>query len=452
MKIRLISPKMTLRPMDSEFKRLMSPSLSLLTVASLTPLEHDIEIVDENLAPLSFDNTPDLIGINVNVDTSIRAYKIAQIYRQKGIPVILGGIHVSTNPEEGLQYADSVCIGNAENIWHIVLNDLEKKQLKQRYQDNNLTDLSLVSKLRWDLIPTHRYLVTNIISSSRGCPFRCDFCYNSSNYMKGYQTRPVEYIIEEIKALKTKQVMFIDDNFIGNIQRTRALLNAIKPMQLTWHAAVSTNLVEHLDLLDQMANTGCRSLFIGFESINTNSIKSVNKKQNRVESYEKLIREIHNRHIMVNASMVLGMDHDDIDVFDNTLDWLIRNKVETMTAHILTPYPGTKLFNQLESEERIIDMDWSHYNTSNVVFKPKHMTAEQLREGYLRIYEEFYSFKNIIRRMPTEKKQRRAYLLFNLGYRKYGKIAASIIKHLGLMNLYGRTASHIAYRIRKNVI
>jgi radical SAM superfamily enzyme YgiQ (UPF0313 family) len=270
--------------------------------------------------------------------------------------------------------------------------------------------------------------------------------------MKGYQSRPAEYIVEEIKALKTKQVMFIDDNFMGNISSTRKLLNAVKPLRLTWHAAVSANLVEHLDLLDQMADAGCRSLFIGFESINTNSIKSVNKKQNNVESYEKLIREIHDRHIMVNASMVFGMDHDDIDVFDITLDWLIKNKVETMTAHILTPYPGTKLFNKFKSEGRITDMDWSHYNTSNVVFKPKHMTAEQLREGYLRIYKEFYSLKNILKRLPTENKQRRAYLLFNLGYRKYGKIAASIIKHLGLMNLYGRTACHLAYSIKKNII
>jgi radical SAM superfamily enzyme YgiQ (UPF0313 family) len=449
MKIRLISPRMTLRPMDSEFKRVMSPSLSLLTVASLTPPEHDVEIADENIAPLRFDNAPDLVGINVNVDTSIRAYKIAQMYRQKGIPVILGGIHVSTNPEEGLQYADSVCIGNAENIWNTVLADLKHKKLKQRYQNNTLTDLSIASKLRWNLVPTHRYLVTNIISSSRGCPFRCDFCYNSSNYMKGYQTRPVENIVEEIKALKTKQVMFIDDNFMGNISSTNALLKAIEPMQLIWHAAVPTNLVEHLDLLDQMAQTGCHSLFIGFESINTNSIKSVNKKQNHVESYEKLIREIHHRNIMVNASMVFGMDHDDAEVFDKTLNWLIRNKVETMTAHILTPYPGTKLFNQLKSEGRITDMDWSHYNTSNVVFKPKHMTAEQLREGYLKIYKDFYSLKNILKRLPTEKKRRRAYLLFNLGYRKYGKIAASVIKHLGLMNLYGRTASHLAYGIKR---
>lgn len=447
MKIKLISPKMTLRPMDSEFKRLLSPSLSLLVLAALTPSQHEVEIADDNTSCLKFDDSPDLVGINVNVDTSKRAYEIAEIYRRKGIPVVLGGIHASANPEEGLCHADAVCIGEAESVWETILTDTQHQKLKPCYEHTEPTDLSQVPYPRWELVHHYRYLYTNIIAASRGCPFRCDFCYNSNGYMEKHRTRPVDQVIGEIQAMGTRQVMFIDDNLIGNIRWMRSLLKAIAPLQLTWHAAVSANLVRHLDLLDQMAETGCRSLFIGFESINADSIQNVNKKQNNVNAYETLIREIHARGIMVNASLVFGLDEDRPDVFAHTLDWLVRNKVESMTAHILTPYPGTQLFDRFKAEGRIIDTDWSHYNTSRVVFQPKHMTAEQLQRGYLKIYRDFYSLKHILKRMPDSRKQRMAYLLFNLGYRKYGKPAAFLVHRLGLMNLYGRVARRLSYGI-----
>lgn len=447
MRIKLISPKMTLRPMDSEFKRVLSPSLSLLVVASLTPAKHDVEIADENTSKLTFDDTPDLVGLNVNVDTSQRAYEIARVYRRRGIPVILGGIHASANPDEALRHADAVCIGEAECVWETVLKDAQQKGLKPRYQSRGPTDLSLVPTPRWGLIHANRYLYTNILAASRGCPFRCDFCYNSNEYMQGHRNRPVSHVIDEIRHMGSKQVMFIDDNLIGNIPWTWSLLRAIEPLQLTWHAAVSANLVRHIDLLDRMAQTGCRSLFIGFESINADSIIDVHKKQNDVQDYERLIQEIHARDIMINASLVFGLDNDEPNVFDNTLAWLVKNKIETMTAHILTPYPGTRLFNRLKAQGRITDYNWSHYNTSSVVFKPKHMTARQLRRGYLKIYHDFYSQKNILKRMPRGRKSRIPYLLFNLGYRKYGKIAALLVGHLGLMNVYGRIARHLSYGV-----
>lgn len=447
MYIKLISPKMTLRPMDSEFKRVLSPSLSLLVVAALTPREHTVELADENTSRLCYDDHPDLVGINVNVDTSTRAYEIAQQYRHRGVPVVLGGIHTSANPQEGLRFADAICIGEAESVWETLLKDTQRNQLQTHYQATGPTDLSLTPLPRRDLIPTHRYLYTNIVSSGRGCPFRCDFCYNSNDYVHGHRNRPIGQVLEEILALDTKQVMFIDDNFIGNIAWTHRLLEAMRPLDLTWHAAVSANLVHHLDLLDQMADTGCRSLFIGFESINESSIRGVHKVQNRVAEYEALIREVHKRNIMVNASLVFGLDEDREDVFDNTLAWLIRNRVETMTAHILTPYPGTRLFARFQAEGRITDLDWRHYNTSEVVFQPKYMSATQLRQGYLKLYRDFYSMKNILKRMPAGHQTRLPYLLFNLGYRKYGKIAALLANQLGLMSLYGRLARHLSYGI-----
>ncbi|KAF1084307.1 Radical SAM superfamily protein [Sporotomaculum syntrophicum] len=447
MKIKLVQPKMSLRPMDSEFKRLMAPSLSLLVLAALTPKEHSVIIEDENANPLHLEDSPDLIGITVNVDTSNRAYQIAEYYRKKKVPVIVGGIHVSANPEEALQFADAVCIGEAENVWLQILTDVSIGQLKPKYYSMTMADPGKIPIPRWSLIPSRKYLYTNIIVASRGCPFKCEFCYNSCDYVHHqYRNRPIANVVEEIKLLKTKHVMFIDDNLIGDIAWTRAFLKEIKPLGLKWNAAVSANLINHLDLLDQMHESGCQSLFIGFESINEQSVQSVQKFQNKRQNYESLIDELHKRGIMVNASLVFGFDYDSPQVFQNTLDWLVKNKVETMTSHILTPYPGTVLYQRFFAEGRIIDFNLSHYNTSNVVFTPKQMTQEDLLKGYLWIYKEFYSFKNIFKRIPDHPKQKVPYILFNLFYRKFGKVTAKIAG-FGFMNSIGRFARRLSYHI-----
>lgn len=447
MKIKLISPKMSLRPMDSEFKRRMSPSLSLVTLASLINKEHLVYIEDENIQKINFDDQPDLVGITVNVDTSKRAYEIASIYRQKGIKVILGGIHVSANPQEAIKHADSVCIGEAEEIMNTIVSDAQNNKLKKYYYNSSASDPKNIPLPNWSLINKSKYLYTNIICSSRGCPFKCEFCYNSSKYVHHkYRNRPISSVMEEIRQMNTKQIMFIDDNFIGNPQHAIELMHELKKHNLTWHAAVSTNIVHMPKLMDLMKESGCKSLFIGFESINPESIESANKKQNNVKLYEKLIDELHSRNIMINASLVFGFDNDTPEVFKNTLEWLVRNKIETMTAHILTPYPGTVLYERLLTDGRIVDFDTNHYNTANVVFVPKKMTAEQLREGYLWIYDQFYSFKNIVKRLPENKKQRMSFLLFNFGYRKFGKIV-SILGKLGLMSFIGKLGRKLSYNI-----
>jgi radical SAM superfamily enzyme YgiQ (UPF0313 family) len=217
-------------------------------------------------------------------------------------------------------------------------------------------------------------------------------------------------------------------------------------LDLTWHSAVSTNIVHHPDLIIKMAHSGCRSLFIGFESIHADSIKSVNKGQNKIEEYETLIKLLHDNNIMVNASLVFGFDHDHVDTFSKTLNWLVKNRVETMTSHILTPYPGTTLYKRLESEQRIVDYDLSKYNTSNVVFKPRNMTAIELRSGYLRIYDDFYSYRNILKRRPGNKNLLAPYFMFNLGYRKYGRLLSRLGK-MGLMNQIGKLGGKLAYGI-----
>lgn len=445
LKIKLVSPKMSLRPMDSEFKRLMSPSLSLVTLASLTPKTHFVYIEDENLNPINFSDNPDIVGITVNVDTAYRAFDIARIYRNKGIKVIFGGIHASSNPDSMLEHCDSVCIGEAEELWVSILDDFSKGILKPKYFFTEITDLNKVPIPNWNIISRSNYLYNNIIVTSRGCPFRCEFCYNSCDYtIKKYRSRPIESVLKEIKALDKKRIMFIDDNFFGNLDWTEELIKNIKPLNIFWHAAVSANIVNHPDLIRNMSGSGCKSLFIGFESINTNSINSVRKTQNKVNEYNTLIRILHTNGIMVNASLVFGFDHDTKDTFGQTLDWLNSNKVETMTAHILTPYPGTKIHERLLKENRIIDFDLSKYNTSNVVFLPKNMTSDELKTGYLKIYKDFYSIKNIINRKPDNKQLVAPYFIFNLGYRKFGKYISKTGKN-GLMSKIGRLGSTLSY-------
>lgn len=447
MKIKLISPRMSLRPMDSEFKRRMAPSIALLVLAALTPSGHEVSIEDENTHPLNLHDWPDLVGITVNVDNSGRAYEIAAAYRARRIPVVLGGIHPSAIPEEAEQHADAVCVGEAEEVWRQILIDTQNHRLKRRYYNRTPTDLARTPIPRWELLDRSDYLYTNIICASRGCPFRCEFCYNSAEYVHhAYRTRPVAHVVGEIQRLDTRHVMFVDDNLIGNARWTRQLLQAIRPLRVKWNAAVSANVGSFPGLLDEMKESGCQSLFIGFETINQDAIRSVRKHQNHVNSYERLIQDLHDRGIMVNASLVFGFDHDGPEVFRHTLDWLLRNRVETMTAHVLTPYPGTVLFRRLLSEGRITDLDWGHYNTSQVVFTPKLMTAEELYEGYLWIYRRFYSWKNILLRMPRSREQRLPYLLFNFGYRKFGRFTSWFARR-GLMNRVGRFARRLSYGI-----
>lgn len=238
----------------------------------------------------------------------------------------------------------------------------------------------------------------------------------------------MEDVLEDIRAINSRHIMFIDDNFIGNIPWTKEFLHKIAPLKLKWNAAVSINIVNHLELLDQMKESGCQSLFIGFESINSDSIKTVHKVQNEPSDYDIAVKEIHKRGIMINASFVFGLDGDTKETFKKTLDWIVENKIETVTSHILTPYPGTKVYEKFSQENRITTNDLSLYNTANVVFIPKNMTEQELYSGYIRLYKQVYSVKNIIKRIPEAKEQVLPYLTFNFFYRKFGRFTDALCR------------------------
>lgn len=431
--------------MDSLWKTRMSPPLSLLVLGALTPPEHDILIEDENIEHLHLDDTPDLVGITVKVDTTYRPAEISARYRARGIPVVWGGIHATMCPDECLPYANAVVVGEAEILWSRVLADAAAHQLRGVYRNTGPVDIARVPIPRWDLMKDKAYLFTNTLRIGRGCPWHCDFCYNSSpNIDSRYRAKPVANVINEIRSLNTHHVMFIDDNFIGDITYARQLLLALRDLHITWHTAVSADIGKHNDILDLMVESGCKTLFIGFETLTKGNLESCRKRQNTIVSYDETIRKIHERGMMVNASLAFGFDEDDETVFPATLEWLVRNKVETMTGHILTPYPGTALYTRLLAEGRIIDNNLEHYNTSHIVFRPKRMSPEQLVRGYRWIYDQFYSWPCILQRWPATISQAIAYVQFAVLYRKFGKITSQVGRLIGMRPL-AKLATWLAY-------
>lgn len=459
MYVKLIQPKMRMRPMDTELKTRMSPHLGLMTVAGIlrdSGMVSRIEIENENIRTVTLDDRPDLVGITVTVDVLPRAVELAQKFREQGIPVVAGGIHITTAADSVPEDAfDSLIIGAAEGTWPEILQDVKAgleldgkagSRLKKVYRCRpDITGADL-HRPAYDMMKKDGYLYCNIVSTSRGCPYRCDFCYNSSRRRR-YVNRPVEDVLTDIQAIGMKHIMFIDDNFIGNPAWTRELVRAIKPMNLKWNAAVSADILDMPNLLDEMRDSGCQSLFVGFESVNPKAVEGVHKVQNRVEQYDALVEALHSRGIMINASFVFGLDGDTKETFRATLDWIIKNRIETVTSHILTPYPGTALYERMERAGRLTSRFLADYNTAHVVFQPDGMTAEELQEGYLWMYRKIYSFRNILRRMPRGKvcrKQIPAYLAFNLLYRKFGRFSNVLCRIVGFQRIgrWGQVLAH----------
>lgn len=445
--IKLIQPKMKKRPMDTQLKTRMSPPLGILTIANMFYKEHNVIIENENIRDIDFDEKVDIIGISITVDVLPRAIEIADRFRRKGIIVVAGGIQITACPQSAMEYFDVLSVGMAEKTWYDIISDFEKGQLKKVYKcSGEIKGRDIISPA-YNLIENKAYLYSNIVCTSRGCPFKCDFCYNSCESCKDiYINRPVEDVIGDIKAIGKKHIMFIDDNFIGNPKWTLEFVRAISSMKIKWNAAVSSNIVDMPDLLDEMVLSGCQSLFIGFESLNESSLKDVHKNQNNINKYERLVDELHKRNIMINASFVFGLDGDTSMVFKNTLDWIVKNRIETVTSHILTPYPGTKLYDDFLKENRITTFDYSLYNTANVVFRPEGMTEKELYEGYTWIYKEIYSFKNIIKRLPKSKKQILPYLMFNFLYRKFGRFSEFLCGKISFEKI-GRIGEWISYKL-----
>ncbi|MDD5774034.1 MAG: radical SAM protein [bacterium] len=386
-------------------KRYSQISLALPTLAALTPSGIDVEICDENIEHIDFDEKVDLVGITTNTYTVNRAYEIADTYRKRNVTVVLGGIHTSVLPEEALQHADSVVIGEAEEVWGELLNDFKENNLKKTYSSNSKPKLENSPIPRWDLVKTDSYTY-HTIQTTRGCPFDCDFCSVKLFFGKEYRYKPIANIIKEIELLlkikKNKIFFFSDDNITANKKYARELFEALIPYNIHWVGQAAVDVGIDSELLDIMYKSGCRQLLLGFESLSEKNLEQVNKpKINKVENYSKIIDNIHNNKISIIGAFILGDDSADESSFEKIKDFIEDNSIAFPQITVLTPFPGTRLYKRLKDEGRILNEDWNNYSCGVVCFKPKLISNEALQKGYIWLMRELYSYKSINKRFGS---------------------------------------------------
>lgn len=372
------------------------PPLGLATLAAYLPPDARIAIQDEHVERLELDDRPDLVVIQVYITSAYRAYEIADHYRRRGSYVCLGGLHITALPREAREHADSIFLGPGEDTWPEFLKDFRRGEPKPVYRSTVRT-LDDMPPVRRDLIKRELYLTPNTLVVSRGCPHMCDFCYKENFYQGGrsYYHQRVDQVLAEIDRLPGHHLFFLDDNLFADPRFAVALFQGMRGMNRVWQAAGTVRNAFDVRLMEMAAESGLKSLFIGFESIRQANLDQYNKFHNQERDYEGAIRNLHRLGVMINASFVFGMDHDDPDVFRQTVDWAIASGIETATFHIITPYPGTRLHERLLREGRMLTDNWDLYDTRHAVFKPARMTVAELEDGYWSAYREFYKWSSI---------------------------------------------------------
>jgi len=390
------------------------PLLSTSLLAGLTPSHHKISIIDESLSEIDFDQEADLVAITAITPLAPRGYEIADQFRKRGRKVVMGGIHTSWLPEEAKGHSDSVVIGEADEIWAEILEDTGKGALKPFYRQKERTNLNCLPIPRRDLFPKKGYLFHNLIQTTRGCPYDCEFCSVTALHGKSYRMRPISEVEKEIQSLNRSKayIFFVDDNLVGNLSHARELLTMLSHYRLRWVSQGPIHIAEDEEMVSLMAKAGCHGLFIGFESLREENLNLMGKRINRIEAYEKGIQRLHDAGIGVYASFVFGYDYDDPSVFDEFLEFAERNKIEGAFLPILTPFPGTRIHQRLKQEGRLLTEDWLKYDMATVVFRPKRMTVEELQEGFWKVNRSFYSIPSMVKRIFNPFHLRRSLIIF----------------------------------------
>lgn len=409
MKILLINPGFP----GGNKKKGLFPPLNLAMVAAHTPKAHQVEIVDEHVADLPANPEADLIGITVMTSFAPRAYTLADSFREKGIPVVLGGMHPSALPEEALAHADAVVLGEVESVWPGLLADAEKGRLKGIYRAERYPELSTLPFPRRELWRSQDYLLPYTVQTSRGCPFRCSFCAVSKFFGRTYRFRPIPEIIREVKSLPGRVILFVDDNIIGDTRYAKELFRELIPLKKQWISQGSINMAQDEELLRLAAKSGCLGMFIGLESVSNENLEQIKKKVNMV-NIKEAIAKIRRFGIGIEGAFIFGFDHDQEDVFQKTMDFVEEARLEGAQFGVLTPFPGTDLFREMEAAKRIIERDWSKYTVNRVVFKPQQMSAQRLQEGLDWAWRNFFSYRSIFKRLGIFRKNLGLIWLFNL--------------------------------------
>ena len=425
MKVKFILPALTeaKSPFWRPIKYSLFPPLGLATLAAFLSPDDQAELVDDHVEPLRTDDRPDLVVIQVYITNAYRAYALADHYRAKGCFVALGGLHVTSLPDEAAAHADAVFVGPGEQTFPLFLADFRAKRPQRRYVSAAGRSIEGLPPIRRDLIRRERYLVPNSIVVTRGCPQHCDFCYKDAFFAGGrsFYAQRVDEALAEIERLPGRHLYFLDDHLLGNRRFAEALFEGMRGMGRLVQGAATVDSVLHGDLIERAAEAGLRSLFVGFETFSPENLRASNKKQNLARDYAAVARRLSGLGIMINGSFVFGMDEDGPDVFERTVDWAVRNGITTSTFHIQTPYPGTRLHQALAAAGRITSDDWDSYDTRHVVYRPARLSPGELKSGYDWAYREFYGWRNIARASFAHDsvKHRAKHFFYAAGWKKF---------------------------------
>jgi radical SAM superfamily enzyme YgiQ (UPF0313 family) len=391
------------------------PPMSLAILASLTPSDFTIKVTDELVGDIDFDYPADLVALSVNTTSAFRSYDVAGRFRRRGAKIVMGGIHPSVMTEESAQYADSIVIGEAEVIWEEVLNDFRRGDLRKIYACDEKPSPDAIPVPMWEYLNEKKYYVPRTFQASRGCPYGCNFCSSTHFFGVKYRFRPIEKVIGEIKEYPKKMVVFVDDNIVGNPDYSRELFKALKGLNKMWVAQSSIDIAKDEALLRLASESGCAGILIGFESIRYGNRSEV-KKLKKVDEYEEAIRLIKSHGLSVHGSFVFGFDEDTIDIFRSTVDFVLRNRLEVANYCKLTPFPGTRLFEKMDNEGRLLHKDWALYDRYNVVFQPKNFTIDEFKKFADEAYKKTFSMSSILRRTPSVIRNIPYYYAMNMSY------------------------------------
>jgi radical SAM superfamily enzyme YgiQ (UPF0313 family) len=428
----LVNPFYPKDPIASFGKHVLTPALALTSLAAATPEHWELRYWDENLLDgrPPFEPMPEVVGITVHLTFANRAFELARWYRSRGSKVVLGGLHVMSCPEECAPHADALALGDGVRLWPRILADVEAGRLRSRYTAAFDSDYRQDPAPRRSILPRKSFLTTASLMATRGCHNRCGFCYLAGEGLRmPYRMRDPARIVAEFLADGQPYGVFIDNNLGSNPAYLRELCDALRPLNKIWSAAVSVDVTDDPALIRTMALAGCTGVFVGFESLTDENLVAARKKTPKAADYARRIRILHDNGIQVNGSFVLGFDHDRKDVFTRTADWIEENRLECATFHILTPYPATPLFRQMEAEGRLLHRDWALYDTAHAVFRPKHMSPEELEQGYAWMYERLFSHASIWRRRPADWRALAPYLAGSHLYKRSNRLWRFLIKH-----------------------
>jgi radical SAM superfamily enzyme YgiQ (UPF0313 family) len=426
MRILLIMPDAHMHKLrlGSFIRSMREAPLTLTTLAALVPPLPDVEIkiVDGSVDSIPMDDPADLVGISVITGCARPAYALAKHFRGRGIPVALGGVHVTMLPGEAIQHADSIVIGRGEHAWPQLIEDFRAGKLKRVYREHALPNhiLEDVPLPRRDLQRRSGYMLPNAVQATRGCKRICDFCTVNAIWPR-YLKRPIADIVRDVRAIQGRHFGFNDVSLVDDVEYARELFTAIAPLKKRWGGLVTADSLQNTELLDLMARSGCVYLLVGFESGNQATLQGIRKNFNKTLDYHHLIRSLQKRGITVQGCFVFGFDHDDADVFESTVQLVQDLGVDIPRYSLYTPYPGTQLFTRMQAENRILSYNWDDYDTMHVVIKPVQMTPDELYRGFKWAYKETFRLHRVVRRVSHPDIRCAINFVGNLCYRIFVK-------------------------------